>query len=119
MPKKPSTAAKQTPNQNIVSEKVSISPMQTIDRSMYAKKDKRPSIEVARSVEQHGSSLNLIFKKPNKENVVSINQDLEIDSHRVFSSYQNVIFRKSIDQVSLAYKHLKRKTSQENLISSQ
>jgi hypothetical protein len=35
----------------MASEKVSISPMQTIDKTMYVKKDKRPSIEVARSVE--------------------------------------------------------------------
>ncbi len=93
--------------------------MQTIDKSIYTKKDKRPSIETAKSVEKHGLCFNLLLKKSAKESkLVSINKDLEIDSHRIFSSYQNVIFRKSVDKVSLAYQHLKRKSSQDNLIAA-
>jgi hypothetical protein len=60
---------------NTTSEKISISPMQTIEKNIYGKKEiQTPSIEVARSVEQHGSSFNLIFKKAVKDNnLISIN----------------------------------------------
>jgi|LauGreDrversion4_2_1035121.scaffolds.fasta_scaffold273671_2 hypothetical protein len=73
MPK--SKQLKQISIKNTTSEKISISPMQTIEKNIYGKKEiQTPSIEVARSVEQHGSSFNLIFKKAVKDNnLISIN----------------------------------------------